>query len=85
MVNQCYLLAILLILAGFLAAAYYFVWFFNSLKGSKSIAGEGQWIMNSDILVAVSIALFLVDLLPWFGLLIVGFILGRQTKKNRSS
>ena len=80
MVNQCYLLAILLILAGFLAAAYYFVWFFNSLKGSKSIAGEGQLIINSDILVAVSIAQFL-----GFGLLIVGFILGRQTKKNRSS
>jgi hypothetical protein len=67
-------------LAGFFAAIYYFVWFFNSLKEGNSITGEGRLLFNSDILVAVSIAQFL-----GFGLLIVGFIMGRTSKKDRSS
>ena len=80
MANKCYLLGILLILAGFLAATYYFVWFFNSMKEGEGRTREGQLLFNSDVLVAVSIAQFL-----GLGLLIVGFILGRKTKKNRSS
>lgn len=80
MVKKCYLLGILLILAGFLGATYYFVRFFNSMKEGEWRTKEGQLLFNSDILVAVSIAQFL-----GFGLLIVGFIMGRKSKKDRSS
>ena len=80
MVKKCYLLGILLILAGFLAATYYFVRFFNSMKEGEGRTREGQLLFNSDILVAASIAQFL-----GFGLLIVGFIMGRTSKNGRSS
>jgi len=80
MAKKCYILAVLLIVGGFLAATYYFVWFFNSLEEGEARTREGQLLFNSDILVAVSMAQFL-----GFGLLIVGFILGRESKRNRSS
>ena len=80
MVQKCYLLGVLLILAGFLAATFYFVRFFDSVKENVARTSEGQLLFNTNVLVAVSI----VQLLG-FGLLIVGFILGRKSKRNRSS
>ncbi len=80
MAKKCYLLGILLILAGFLAATFYLVWFFNSLEEGEARTSVGQLIINSDLLAAVSITQFL-----GFGLLIVGFIMGRKSKRNRSS